>query len=190
MATGAIWRWRSDALASWPLVISAPPWIFVPPSNFFFKFKVSYLIVQAIFKMCGQRMSKTINFFFFFCCVPIHNEKLKFMEPGRVRYQVNPPDLPQQFLRPFQKISSCIGTSQMAPVWARVWCLVFRHTMQFDAVSQCTAQLLQSVYHVTCDHCMSPTWNNYDTRARSTDGRDVSSAQLSTQHATQCVADW
>ena len=63
--------------------------------------------------MCGHRMSKTINFFF---CVPIHNEKLKFMEPSRVRYQVNPAaDPPQQFCAPSRKTNSCLGTSQMAP---------------------------------------------------------------------------
>jgi len=60
-------------------------------------------------------MSKTINFFLFIFCVPIQNEKLKFMEPSRVRYQVNPSDPLKKFLCPLQKINSCLGTSQMAP---------------------------------------------------------------------------
>jgi len=42
-------------------------------------------------------MSKTINFFLFFV-FPIHSEKLKFMEPSRIWYQVNPPDSPTIFV--------------------------------------------------------------------------------------------
>jgi len=57
-------------------------------------------------------MSKTINFFF---CVHIHNEKLKFMEPSRVRYQVNAADPLSNFCAPSRKTNSCLGTSQMAP---------------------------------------------------------------------------
>jgi len=38
-------------------------------------------------------------------------QKLKFMEPSRVQYQVNLPE-PQQFLCPVQKINSFLGTSQ------------------------------------------------------------------------------
>jgi len=41
--------------------------------------------------MCGQRMLKTLISFF---------QKLKFMEPSRVWYQVNPPDPSNNFCAP------------------------------------------------------------------------------------------
>ena len=61
---------------------------------------------------CLDRECRKRSISFFIFCVPIHNEKLKFMEPS---HQVNPPDPTQQFLCPLQKINSCLGTSQMAP---------------------------------------------------------------------------
>jgi len=68
-------------------------------------------------------MSKTINFLCF--------QKLKFMEPSRVWYQVTPPGPFQQFLCPLQKINSRLGTSRMArgcEAQRRLWfvrCAVF-----------------------------------------------------------------
>ena len=96
-SAGAVWGWRNDALASWPLSNFCASMNFCAPVQKCFKnFKLSCSIVQAIFKMCVDRECRKQSISFF-------SQKLKFTERSRVWYQVNPPGPLQQFQSPSRK---------------------------------------------------------------------------------------
>ena len=117
---GAIWGWRNDELASRPLSNFCAPMNFCAPIPIFFNFKLCCSIVQAIFKMllcCGflgntTKWARILIFDFGAPGVPPKGApKIEVYETPRTP--------PQQFLCPFQKINSCFGTFQMAPVPSR-----------------------------------------------------------------------
>jgi len=53
------------------------------------------------------------QFLFSLFCVPLHNEKSKFMEPSRVRYQVNPPDPLNNFCAPCRKSTYALALKRL-----------------------------------------------------------------------------